>query len=80
MARREAWKTFEVTVREVRGDALIHASVTLSHVTGVDGTPYRPKVVWAGPVSRREPGFHLGPEEAAQLAAHALRQAYPGLF
>lgn len=78
--RREAWKTFTVRVREVRGVANIEATVSLSDVQGVDGRPFGERYVWAGTVSRREPGHSLTPEEAAELAVVAIRNGYPGLF
>lgn len=79
--RREAWKTFEVRVTEVRGMSPIRASVrlvALGHVT----TPaqYRPRVVWEGIVGHRIDGQSMSEEEAAEHAAQALRAAYPGLF
>ena len=80
MARREAWKTFTVRITEVRGQAQITALVSLSDVAGVDGRPYQERPIWSGIVSRRAPGQSITPEEGAELAAHALRSAYPGLF
>lgn len=81
MARqRDAWKTFTVRVREVRGSAQIEATVSLSSVAGVDNRPFGEKYVWAGIVSRREPGHTLSPEEAAELAVVAIRNGFPGLF
>lgn len=79
-AQREAWKTFTVAVREVRGDARIRATVTLSDVTGKPGTQFVSRTVWSGVVATREPGESMTVEEAAELGAHALRLAYPGLF
>lgn len=79
-AQREAWKTFTVAVREVRGHNAIEATVSLSDVAGVDGRPYQPRYLWAGIISHREPGETLSPEEAAELAARALGLAFPGLF
>lgn len=76
----EPWKTFTVTVREVRGDAHVYATVRLSSVTGRAGAPYRPVTVWEGVVATREPGDHLSPEHAARLAQNALAAAYPPLF
>lgn len=78
--RREAWKTFEVSVREVRGRSQIYATVMLSSVSGVDHRPYEVRTVWEGVVARREPGNTLSPEEAAEMATRAIREAYPGLF
>lgn len=78
--RREAWKTFTVRVTEVRGQQQVYASVELSHVSGVDHRPYRPVTVWEGVVAIRDPGEHLEADEAAEMAASALRRAYPGLF
>lgn len=79
-SRREAWKTFTVRVVEVRGVSALRASVGLTSVQGTDGAPYREHIVWQGVIGRREPGGHLSPEEAAELAVAALRNAYPGLF
>lgn len=79
-ARREAWKTFEVVVTEVRGSSELSGAVYLSHVTGIDGTPYLPRLVWRGVLAHREPHETLSPEQAAALAQEALRQAYPGLI
>lgn len=79
-AEREAWKTFTVTVREVRGSAGIYAAVRLSSVTGVPGTPHNPLTVWEGVVAHREPGESMSPEQAARYARAALGEAYPPLF
>lgn len=77
----EPWKTFEITVRVVRGRAEVYAAVRLSSVTGVVGTPMpRARPIWEGVIARREMDRHTSPEECAVWAQGALEKAFPSLF
>lgn len=76
----EPWKTFTVSVRETRGDSRVYAVVALSSVTGRVGPLPERRIVWEGWLGHRLPGEHLTPEVAAEYAARALEEAYPGLF
>jgi hypothetical protein len=77
---RDAWKTFQVSVREIRGERSLEAVVSLSHVPGVIDRPVGRHIVWAGPIGERLAGSSLTPEEAAEYAVAAIRKAYPGLL
>lgn len=76
----EPWKTFEVTVRVVRGRAEVYAAVRLSHVTGIVGTPHAPRPLWEGVIARRTPDLHVTAEQSALWAGEALSRAFPTLF
>lgn len=85
MARRsykgEGWQTFVVTVRRARGRAEIRGSVLLRSIYGADTPrPLDERVVWDGLIATWDGESPLTPEMAAELAAAALRRAYPGLF
>lgn len=78
----EPWKTFEVTVRVVRGRAEVYAAVRLSSVTGVVGTRTADRVrpLWEGVIARRQMDRHASSEECAVWAQGALERAFPTLF
>ena len=77
----QAWQTFHVAVRRERGAAQVRAQVWVSAVYGA-GTPrpYDTRPIFDGVVATWDGESPLSVEEAAELAASALRRAFPGLF
>lgn len=77
----EPWQTFTVKVHVTRGRREVHASVALSHVTGVVGSVgVVPRPLWRGVIAQRADAGPVTPEDAAVWAQAALEKAFPRLF